>query len=83
MEFILLIATVSACNTSGNYLCADVACTVSISCQSGCCWNGICNINDSCSARQLEISVIVLSTLGAVSFILYILLHVFYCKAKY
>jgi hypothetical protein len=83
MEFILLIATVAACNTKGNYLCAGVACTVSSACQSDCCWDGVCNINDSCGARQLEISVVVLSILGAVSLILYILLHVFYCKAKY
>ena len=88
IPILALFATLTmACNlyvegdASTTYLCKDQVCdkqniTDGTQCQSGCCWEGMCNADGKCAEEQLTWAVIAIVVIGVVGAIIF---GIFYC----
>lgn len=67
-------------NPDNTYLCADQSCSNNYMCQSGCCYESLCNDKGKCGEQQFVKSVIIALIIVVLSVGIYFGLHFFYCK---
>ena len=91
VAFACLLSACLACNMyiegqpEISYLCKDQKCDAQnikdgMQCQSGCCWEGLCNADGKCAEQQLTYAVIAIAVISVIGAAIFFVVWYFYLR---